>query len=76
MIVVKPKPLEPSYDAFAELREWPEFRAFATRLGVDLTHFTQRLIITLESGSFPIIEHVYGGYDTTSKDNDNDGVKK
>jgi sugar diacid utilization regulator len=40
-----------------EVWTWPEFVAFAKRLGVDLNKPTKRLVITIANGEMVVVDH-------------------
>lgn len=51
-----------------EVFEWPEFLAFAKRLGVPVTK-TCKLVIELKLGRMALVNHEYLGSDESSEAN-------
>ena len=50
--------------------KWPEFQAFAKRLGISIEAETTHLIITLKVDECPLIFHEFLGQDLTKKSTD------
>jgi hypothetical protein len=48
--------------------QWPEFHAFADRLGIPLNLRTSSLRIKLDIGSVVIVEHEFHASDTKKRD--------
>ena len=66
---LKDKPQKPIPPLSHQVFQWPEFIAFAERLGIDLSKRTKVLTITFDGSKSPTIDHSYLAYDLPTTTN-------